>query len=74
MLALEGYRRRTEEQWDMTRHIMLYSRVYGGMGSEEPVSVTDVMPLRRDEADKVRPITTTDGAKELLNQMLNGTY
>jgi len=53
---------------------MLYSRVYGGMGSEEPVSVTDVMPLRRDEADKVRPITTTEGAKELLNQMLNGTY
>lgn len=74
MLALEGYRRRTEEQWDMTRHIMLYSRVYGGMGSEDPVSVTDVMTLRRDEADKVRPITTTEGAKELLNQMLNGTY
>lgn len=74
MLALEGYRRRTEEQWDMVRHIMLYTRVYGGMGSEEPVSVTDVMTLRRDEADKVRPITTTEGAKELLNQMLHGTY
>lgn len=74
MLALEGYRRRTEEQWDMTRHIMLYSRVYGGMGSEEPVSVRDVVPLRRDEADTVRPVTTNEGAKELLNQMLNGTY
>lgn len=74
MLALEGYRRRTEEQWDMARHIMLYTRVYGGMGSEEPVSVTDVMTLRRDEADKVRPITTTEGAEELLNQMLHGTY
>lgn len=74
MLALEGYRRRTEEQWDMTRHIMLYSRVYGGMGSEEPVSVTDVMPLRRDEDDTVRPVTSVEEAKELLNNMLNGTY
>lgn len=74
MLALEGYRRRTEEQWDMVRHIMLYTRVYGGMGSEDPVSVTDVMTLRRDEADKVRPITTKEGAEELLNQMLHGTY
>ncbi len=45
VLALEGYRRRTEEQWDMVRHIMLYTRVYGGMGSEDPVSVTDVMTL-----------------------------
>lgn len=53
---------------------MLYSRVYGGMGSEEPVSARDVIPLRRDEADTVRPITTNEGAKELLNQMLNGTY
>lgn len=71
---MEGYRRRTEEQWDMVRHIMLYTRVYGGMGSEDPVSVTDVMTLRRDEADKVRPITTKEGAEELLNQMLHGTY
>lgn len=58
----------------MTRHIMLYSRVYGGMGSEEPVSVRDVVPLRRDEDDTVRPVTSVEEAKELLNNMLNGTY
>lgn len=70
MLALEGYRRRTEEQWDMTRHIM--TSIAATIPSEDggAIHVSDIMRLRRDDENETRPITNMDEAIRLIRGML----
>lgn len=58
-----------------TRMMMTYVKAFAGMGSGEEVTPQDVWHIPHlDDADTIRPITTQEEAKELLNQMLNGTY
>lgn len=58
-----------------TRMIMTYIKAYGGMGSSDPVTPQGEWPIPwLDDVDKIVPITTGEEAKELLKQMLDGTY
>ena len=75
VVALEGYKRREAMENHRTRMLMTYIKAHAGMGSGEEVYPTSEWPIPfLDDEDKVVPITTIEGAKELLQQMLNGTY
>lgn len=75
VVALEGYKRREAMDNHRTRMLMTYIKAYGGMGSSDPVTPQGEWTIPfLDDVDKIVPITTGEEAKELLNQMLDGTY
>lgn len=52
VMMYEGYQRRLEEQWDMVRHQMWATISFGGMGTKNPITVQDIVKLKRDRGDK----------------------
>lgn len=69
MLLMNAYNLKQEEEWDRTRHMMAVVMNFGGMGMTDPVDPKDIINLRRDNEDKVMPITTIEEARELIEGM-----
>lgn len=67
-LMLTGYRRRQEEEWNHTRHIMAYVLNYGGMGTQQLYKPQDIWPLDLDTENEVKPIRTMQQALQLLKE------
>jgi hypothetical protein len=66
LLRYIGYADRNDAQWNHTRHIMQYIRVFSGFGSGGVTPVSQIWPLRTDTDDTPRMITTEKQALELL--------
>jgi hypothetical protein len=64
---LDGYRKRNQELWDHTRHIMLYTLQYGGMGTKKQYKASDIIQLEKDKPKKL--VTTKKEALEIVKSL-----
>lgn len=68
-LITTAYLEREEDEWDRTAHIMSAVVNYAGMGVSEPIQAQDIFDLRKYQDDSVRPITSWEELKDMIEKM-----
>lgn len=68
-LVLEAENKKQEDNWNIARTLMATVINNAGFGSTEAMTPMEVLPLPMDEEDVIRPITTVEEAKELIEGM-----
>jgi|GEM_PF-4823964 hypothetical protein len=69
MLVMESQTKKDEDNWNIARTLIASVINHSGFGVTEAISPTDVMHLRMDDEDIIRPITTVEEAIELIEGM-----
>lgn len=68
-IVSNAYDLRNEDEWERTAHIVTAVMNFSGMGASDPVSPDKLYELRKYEGDLIRPITSEEEARELIERM-----
>lgn len=67
-LMFTGYLAREDREWNRTRHLMAYIRMFAGMGASEIVRPQDIWPLPIDNGGQKKYIKTLKQCLALINE------
>ncbi|WP_343321421.1 hypothetical protein [Sphingobacterium multivorum] len=69
MLVMEAQNKKDEDNWNIARTLIATVINHSGFGTTEAISPSEVIHLRMDDENIVRPITTVEEARELIEGM-----
>ncbi|MCY4781713.1 hypothetical protein ORI89_18830 [Sphingobacterium sp. UT-1RO-CII-1] len=69
LLLDNANRLKEENEWDRTRNVMTAIINYAGFGASEAIAVSDVIQLSKDLEDVIKPISSVDQARVLIDNM-----